>query len=55
MSRKKLEHALCRAVEDLPRPGLDAVSGPPVVRMEVHDYITRPAPPDPYRREYHLS
>ena len=34
MSRKKLEHALCRAVEDLPRPGLDAVSGPPVVRME---------------------
>ena len=55
MSRKKLEHALCRAVEDLPRPGLDAVSGPPVVRMEVHDYITRPASPDPRLRRGRLA
>lgn len=55
MSRKKLEHALCRAVEDLPRPGLDAVSGPPVVRMEVHDYITRPASPDPRLRRRRLA
>lgn len=55
MSRKKLEHALCRAVEDLPRPGLDAVSGPPVVRMEVHDYITRPASPDPRLRRWRLA
>lgn len=55
MSRKKLEHALCRAVEDLPRPGLDAVSGPPVVRMEVHDYITRPASPDPRLRHRRLA
>ena len=55
MSRKKLEHALCRAVEDLPQPGLDAVSGPPVVRMEVHDYITRPASPDPRLRRRRLA
>ena len=55
MSRKKLEHALYRAVEDLPRPGLDAVSGPPVVRMEVHDYITRPASPDPRLRRRRLA
>ena len=55
MSRKKLEHALCRAVEDLPRPGLDAVSGPPVVRMEVHDYITRPDTPDPRLRRRRLA
>ena len=36
MSRKKLEHALYRAVEDLPRPGLDAVSFGP----QMHDIHT---------------
>ena len=55
MRRKKLEHALRRAVEDLPRPGLDAVSSPPIVRMEVHDYITRPDAPDPRLRRRRLA
>lgn len=55
MSRKKIERSLRRAVEDLPRPGFDAVSAPPVQQMEVHDYITRQEGPNPMLRRRRIA